>query len=66
MSEKATKPKAKVIGENGNVFNTLAICTLALKKAGMRAEADELSGKVIMAESYDHALRIMMEYCDLT
>jgi len=61
---KKKKPVAKVIGENGNVFVTLSICTTALKKAGMRAEADELPGKVMMAGDYNEALRIMMEYCE--
>ncbi len=57
------KPKAKVIGQNGNVFVTLGICTQALKKAGLREQADELTEKVFGADNYNKALNIMQEYC---
>lgn len=59
------KPIAKVTGEDGNVFATLSICVTALKKAKMRVEADELSKKVFKAGSYDEALAVMSEYCEL-
>lgn len=59
------KPIAKVIGKDGNVFNTLAICTEALKKAGMEDKADELTDKVFNAKSYPAALNFMREYCEL-
>lgn len=63
--ETQTKPKAKVTGENANVFNTLAICTLALKKAGQRDKITELTEKVFASGSYEEALSIMGEYCEL-
>jgi len=63
--ENMTKPKAKVIGQDGNVFNTLGICNSSLKRAGMPEKAKELSEKVFASGSYDEALSIMMEYCDL-
>ena len=56
---------AKVIGENANVFVTLGICSQALKRANLRDEAKEMRDKVFKAGSYDEALDIMMEYCDL-
>lgn len=59
------KPVAKVIGKDGNVFVTLSICTTALKKAGLRKEADELTNRVFNAGSYNEALTIMGEYCIL-
>lgn len=59
------KPKAKVIGENGNVFNLLAICTLALKRNGQRDKVKEITEKVFASQSYDEALTIMGEYCEL-
>jgi hypothetical protein len=59
------KPTAYVIGEDGNVFNTLSICSRALKDADMRAEAEEMKTRVFAAESYDEALRIMSEYVEL-
>ena len=66
MSKETTeKPKAKVIGENANVFNLLAICTLALKRAGQREKVAEITEKVFVCGSYDEALTIMGEYCEL-
>jgi len=59
------KPKVKLIGQDGNVFNLIGICQRALRKAGMHDEAKELSAKCFKADSYDEALCIMMEYCDV-
>lgn len=43
------KPKVKLIGKNGNVFNLLGIRNLALKRAGQEEQAKELSQKVLPA-----------------
>jgi len=59
------KPIAKVVGENGNVFVTLGICSKALQKAGLSDEAKEMREKVFKAGSYDEALSIMMEYVEM-
>lgn len=59
------KPKAKVIGENGNVFVTLGICSKSLKKNGQHEQAKEMTDRVFNSGSYDEALQIMMEYCEL-
>jgi hypothetical protein len=58
------KPKAKVIGENGNVFNILAIASLALKHGGERDLAAEMRERVFEAKSYDESLSIMQEYVE--
>jgi len=63
--EKTNKPKAKVLGANANVFNVLTICTLALKRAGQRDKVTELTEKVFACGSYDEALTIMGECCEL-
>jgi hypothetical protein len=59
------KPVVKLIGLDSNVFVLLGACTTALKRAGQREQADELIRKVMSAPSYDHALALMMEYCDV-
>jgi hypothetical protein len=64
-NEKA-KPIAKVLGEDGNVFNLIGICTRALKKAGKRSQINEMQGRIFSSGSYDNALSIMSEYCELT
>lgn len=58
------KPKAKVIGENGNVFVTLGISSKALKNAGQSDKAKEMSDKVFASDSYESALAIMQEYVE--
>lgn len=59
------KPIAKVVGEDGNVFNLIGICSRALKKAGMKEAAEEMTSRIFKSGSYDEALSIMGEYCDL-
>jgi hypothetical protein len=59
------KPKAKVIGKDGNVFNLIGICSNALKKANQHDRVKEMTEKVFKSESYDEALVIMNDYCTL-
>lgn len=66
MENKTEKPKAKVIGEDGNVFNLLGICSKALKKAGQSEQAKEMSKRVMASGSYLEALQAMEEYCELS
>lgn len=63
-TDKATdKPKAKVIGQDGNVFSTLSICMRALKKNNQSEKNEEMSERVFKSSSYREALSIMQEYC---
>ena len=59
------KPTVKLTGQDGNVFNLLGVCTKALKRAGQHDQAKELQEKVFKAGSYDIALGLMMDYCDV-
>ena len=62
----STKIKVKLSGQNGNVFNLLGVCASALKKAGKREEAKELTTRVMNeAHSYMQARAIMGEYCEI-
>lgn len=65
MEKEIKKPKAKIIGENGNVFNLGAICVAALEKAKMPEQAAEMRGRIMRSKSYDEAIQIMGEYCNL-
>lgn len=58
------KPIAKVLGEDGNVFNLIGICLKAMKKAGIKDKCEEMTNKVTSANSYDEALLIMQEYVE--
>ncbi len=65
IENESKKPIAKVIGKDGNVFVILGICVKALSNAGQKENAKKLTEKVFKADSYDDALIIMAEYCDL-
>lgn len=60
-----TKPKCKLIGEDGNIFNLMGIAARTLKTEGLEDKAKEMIGKVTESKSYDEALRIIMEYVEV-
>lgn len=65
MNSKTKKPKAKVVGKDGNVFNLIGICREALVRAGQKEQAKEMQEKIFRSKSYDEALSIMSKYCIL-
>ena len=63
---KSMKPKCRLIGENGNIFNLMGIVSRTLKKSGEPEKADEMIRRVTKeANSYDEALAMLMEYVDI-
>lgn len=58
------KPKVKLVGQNGNIFNILNIASIALKEAGYADEAKEMQTKVFASDSYEEALAIVLQYVD--
>lgn len=63
--EEVQKPKAKLVGTNGNIFNLLGIASKSLKTAGQKDKATEMSKRVMSSNSYDEALSIIMEYVEV-
>lgn len=59
------KPKCKLIGENGNVFNLLAIVSKVLKQNGMKEEAKECQNRIFNCGSYDEALQLFQKYVEV-
>lgn len=59
------KPKCKLIGENGNIFNLMAIASRTLKMAGLAEQAEEMIERIQNSGSYYEALGIIMEYLDV-
>ncbi len=55
----------KLIGMDGNIFGLLGVATKALKKNGQKELADELTIKIFASSSYDEALQLIMEYCEV-
>ena len=61
------KPKCKLVGEDGNIYNLMGIASRALKKNGLEEEAKEMFNKITTeAKSYNEALCIIMDYVDVT
>lgn len=63
--EKPSKPRCKLIGENGNIFNLIGIASRTLRRAGYSDKAKEMSDKVTKSGSYSEALSIIMEYVEV-
>ncbi|MCL2440491.1 MAG: hypothetical protein FWD14_01995 [Treponema sp.] len=64
--ENRKKPIVKLVGQNGNVYNLMAICSKALRDFGQPELAKEMYDKITTtAKSYDEALQIMMDYCEV-
>lgn len=66
MEQQIKKPKAKVIGKDGNVFSVIATCQQALRNAGRDDDAKKMYERIqAEAQSYGQALNIMQEYVDM-
>jgi hypothetical protein len=59
------KPKCKLTGKDGNVFNIIGLVQRALKDAGKVDEAKDFVAKAFAAESYDEVLYLATEVCDV-
>ena len=59
------KPKCKLIGEDGNIFNLMGIAARTLKKADMDDDAKEMIDRVMNSGSYLEALGIISEYVNI-
>lgn len=60
-----TKPKCKLIGEDGNIFNLIGIASRTLRYAGLEEKAKEMGTKVLRSSSYSEALSIISEYVEV-
>lgn len=66
MNEKSNKPKAALIGANGNIYNLMRIASRALNKHGQRQEAKEMVDRITKnAQSYPEALNILSQYVEV-
>jgi hypothetical protein len=61
------KPKCKLIGEDGNVFNLIGKASRTLQRVGQRKQAYEMKKRIMGggAKSYGDALSIIMEYVEV-
>lgn len=59
------KPVCKLVGENGNIFNLMALARKSLRDAGMNEEADALVHQVVRQKSYEDALNVISRYVEI-
>ncbi len=60
------KPKCKLVGENGNIFNLMGIASRALKSTGQPEKAKDMCRTITsQAKSYEEALVIISEYVEI-
>lgn len=59
------KPKCKLVGEDGNIFNLIAIASRVLRQNKMSDEATEMQTRIYASGSYEEALAIIQEYVDV-
>ena len=60
------KPDCALIGQDGNIFNLMAIATGTLKENGLGDQAKEMRERITASGSYDNALCIIGEYVNIT
>lgn len=65
VNAEAKKPKVKLVGVDGNIFNLICIAWRSLRIAGQNDKATEMSKRVMNSGSYDEALSIIMEYVEV-
>lgn len=59
------KPVATLIGQDGNIFNLIAIASKALQKADQKNQAKEMRDRIYACSSYEDALCIIGEYVEI-
>lgn len=64
-NKEVSKPKVKLVGANGNIFNLLGIASRSLRAANQKDKATEMSNRVMSSGSYEEALSIIMEYVEV-
>jgi hypothetical protein len=60
-----SKPKLKLIGEDGNVFYILGKAVREARRAGWSEEKIAEFKEKAMSADYDNALRVCMDYFDV-
>ena len=59
------KPIVKITGDDSNVFFVLGKCTKALRREGQTEQAEKLTQEVFKSHSFEEAIAIMSQYCEL-
>ena len=58
------KPKCRLIGQDGNVFNIIGLVKKALRDAGQSDKAGEFVARAFNSGSYDEVLNMAGDYVE--
>jgi len=65
MTNKIIKPKAPIIGADGNIFNLIGIANRSMRKAGIENSViTDMNNQVYQSKSYDEALAIICDHVE--
>lgn len=59
------RPRCRLIGEDGNVFNVIGLVSRALKQADRGDEAKRFTQEAFGARSYDEVLALVQQYVEV-
>jgi hypothetical protein len=59
------KPKCKLIGTDGNVFNLIALVSKTLEKNKLITLAEEFRNKAFNCSSYQEVIALIPNYVDI-
>ena len=59
------KPKCRLVGQDGNVFNIIGLVKRALNDSGQPDKAKEFVNRAFSAGSYDEVLNMAGEYVEI-
>jgi hypothetical protein len=65
MPEETEKPKVKLLGQNGNAFVIIGLCSKAARQAGWTIEQIESVQNEMTNGNYDHLLATALKYFDV-
>jgi hypothetical protein len=59
------RPVCQLVGEDGNVFNIIALVRRALREAGQMDAAEEFVRRAYACQSYEDVLALVVAYVDV-
>ncbi len=65
MKEPSTKPKVKMIGQDGNAFSIMGNIQRALKRSGADKEYIDKYIREATSGDYNHLLTVSMKYVNI-
>ena len=68
QEQKSAKPDCPLIGEDGNIFNLIAIASRTLRRNGLQEQAEEMRERITGGGCHDYyaALNVIGEYVNIT